>query len=50
MIMIGPVGLFLIVLASLAIGACIGMVLMALCRISSEESRREERQENAQAS
>ena len=50
MIMIGPVGLFLIVLASLAIGCCIGMVVMAFCRISAEESRVEERQENAQAS
>ncbi|MHC1760429.1 MAG: hypothetical protein AB9917_13150 [Negativicutes bacterium] len=35
-------GLFLLVLACLSLGACAGMVVMALCRVSAEESRREE--------
>lgn len=34
--------LFLLVLACLSLGACAGMVVMALCRVSAEESRREE--------
>ena len=34
--------LFLLVLACMSLGACAGMVVMALCRVSAEESRREE--------
>ena len=32
---IGPVGLFLIVLASMSIGCCVGVVVMAMCRVSA---------------
>ena len=42
MIMIGYWGLFGIVAFCLSLGACIGAVAMALCRISSECSREEE--------
>ena len=34
--------LFLIVLASLSAGCCLGMVAMALCRISAENNYSEE--------
>lgn len=34
--------LFLLVLACLSLGACVGMVVMAMCRVSAEEARREE--------
>ena len=34
--------LFLLVLACMSLGACAGMVVVALCRVSAEESRREE--------
>ena len=34
--------LFLLVLACLSLGACVGMVAMAMCRVSAEEARREE--------
>ena len=34
--------LFLIVLASLSVGCCIGMIVMALCRISAENNYSEE--------
>lgn len=32
---IGVAGLFLIVMASMFFGACVGMVVMALCKISA---------------
>ena len=34
--------LFLIVLASTSVGCCIGMIVMALCRISAENNYSEE--------
>ena len=34
--------LFLVVLASLSVGCCIGMIVMVLCRISAENNYSEE--------
>ena len=44
-------GLFLLVLACLTLGACIGMCVMAMCRVSAEIERSEphERQNHYRA-
>ena len=38
-------GLGLLVLACLSLGGCVGMVVMAVCRISAEERKQEEMEE-----
>ena len=39
-------GLFILVLACLSLGMCAGMVVMALCKVSAEETKREEAEES----
>ena len=39
-------GLFLLVLACLSLGFCDGMVIMALCKVSAEETKRNEAEES----
>lgn len=39
--------LFIICFGCLSFGACIGMTIMALCRISGEQSREEELRDQA---